>query len=98
MCILLSNKHTCLISYFLACTKVKLWDLTVCIVVNGEKIQRCTVTLTLVRQCIISNLSEIFLYTTMCFTSNFMFLGQFRFEISSKKNTETHTHGRTHRL
>ena len=25
---------------FLACNKVKLWDLTVCIAVNGEKI-RC---------------------------------------------------------
>ena len=31
---------------FLACTKVELWDLTVCIAVNGEKFQSQTVTLT----------------------------------------------------
>ena len=35
---------------FLACTKVELWDLTVCIAVNGEKFQSHGVTLTLVRQ------------------------------------------------
>ena len=45
---------------FLACTKVELWDLIVCIVVNGEKFQSRAVTLTLVRRCPISNLSEIF--------------------------------------
>ena len=56
---------------FLACTKVELWDLTVCIVVNGEKFRSRTVTLTLVQQCPLSNLSEIFSYTKMC--SNFMF-------------------------
>ena len=33
---------------FLACTKVELWDLTVCIAVNGEKFQCRTVTLNLV--------------------------------------------------
>ena len=27
---------------FLACTKVELWDLIVCIVINGEKFQCCT--------------------------------------------------------
>ena len=26
---------------FLACTKVELWDLIVCIAVNGEKFQSC---------------------------------------------------------
>ena len=49
---------------FLACTKVELWDLAVCIAVNGEKRQSCAVTLTLVRQCPISKPSEIFSYTT----------------------------------
>ena len=34
--------------FFLACTKVELWDLTVCIVVNGEKFRNRAVTLTLV--------------------------------------------------
>ena len=47
---------------FLACTKVELWDLTVCIVVNGEKFQSCAMTLTLVRQCPISNLFKLFSY------------------------------------
>ena len=37
----------------------------VCIVVNGENIQSRAVTLTLVWQCPISNLSEIFLHTTI---------------------------------
>ena len=76
---------------FLACTKVKLWDLTVCIAVNGEKFQSHTVTLTFVRQCPISYLSKIFHnYTTMY--SNFMFLDQLLFKLSCK----THTHGNTH--
>ena len=47
---------------FLACTKVELWDLTVCIAAKGKKIQSCVVTL--VRQCPLSNLSELFSYTT----------------------------------
>ena len=69
-----------------ACTKVELWDLTVCILVNGEKFR--TVTLTLVRQCLLLNLSEIFSYATMY--SNFMFLDRLLFELLCK-NTETHT-------
>ena len=44
---------------FLACTKVELWYLIVCIAVNGEKYQSCAVTLTLVWHCPISNLSEV---------------------------------------
>ena len=36
---------------FLACTKVELWDLIVCIAVNGEKFQSRTMT-------------KIFSYTT----------------------------------
>ena len=43
---------------FLAYTKVELWDLTVCIAVNGKKFRSHTVSLTLVRQFPISNLSE----------------------------------------
>ena len=58
---------------FQACTKVELWDLIVCIAVNGEKFQSRAMTLTLVRQCPISNLSEIFSYTTTTY-SNFMFI------------------------
>ena len=45
---------------FLACTKVELWDLTVCIAVNKENFQSRTKTLALVQRCPISNLSELF--------------------------------------
>ena len=82
---------------FLACTKVELWDLKDCIAVNGEKIQSRAVTLTLVQQCPISNLSELFSFTTMYL--NFMFLGQFLYELScthTHKHTPTHTHTHTH--
>ena len=49
--------------------------------------------LTFVRQCPISNLSELlFFYTKMYL--NFMYLDQLLFELPCK-NTETHTH--THR-
>ena len=79
---------------FLACTKVELWDLTVCIAVNGEKIQSHAVTLTLVRQCPISNFSEIFSYTTMC--SNFMFLDRLLLSYRAKTHTHTNTHMDAH--
>ena len=85
---------------FLACTKVELWDLIVCIVVNGETFQSRAMTLTLIQQCPISNLSEIFSYTTMY--SNFMFIDRLLFELSCKnKETQkivTQTYGNTHRL
>ena len=77
---------------FLACTKVELLDLTVCIAVNGEKFQIQAATLILARQCPISNLSELFSYTTTYL--NFMFLDQFLFDLSCK-NTETQKHGIT---
>ena len=81
---------------FLACTKVELWDLIVCIAVNGEKFQSRAMTLTLVWRCPISNLSKIFSYTMMY--SNFTFIYQLLFELSCK-NTETpRKHGNTHRL
>ena len=79
----------------IACTKVELWDLTVCIAVDGVKSQSCAVTLTLVRQCPISDLAKLFSCTTTYL--NFMFLDQFLFELSCK-NTHKHrnTHGNTH--
>ena len=77
---------------FLACTKVELWDPIVCIAVNGEKFQSRAMTLTLVRGCPISNLSEIFSYTTMYL--NFVFIDQLLFELSHK-NTETQKHTQT---
>ena len=79
---------------FLAHTEIELQVLTVCIGVNGEKIQSHTVTLTLVGQCPISNLSELFSYTTMYL--NFMFLNQCLFELSCK-NPDGHTYRRTQR-
>ena len=83
---------------FLACTKVELCYLTVCIAVNGEKFRSGTVTLTLVRQCPISNLSEIFLYTTC---SDFMFLDQlflsYHAKTHSHKHESTQTRMHTHR-
>ena len=50
---------------YLACTIVELSDLIVCIAVNGEKFQSHAMALTLVLQCPISNLFEIFSYTMM---------------------------------
>ena len=76
---------------FLACTKVELWDLTVCIAVNGENFHSRTMTLTLVRRCPIS-MSELFSYTIMYL--NFIFLHQFLFQLSCK-NTHTKTHTQT---
>ena len=81
-----------LIISILACTKVELWDLIVCIAVNGEKFQSRAITLTLVRQCPISNLSEIFSYNTMY--SNFLFIDRLHFELSGK-NTEKWKHRST---
>ena len=48
---------------FLACTKVELWDLTVCIVVNNFKVEN---DLDLgPTKCPISKLSELFSFSTM---------------------------------
>ena len=47
----------------LACTKVELWDLIVCIAINGENFQSRAMTMTLVQRCPISKLSrDIFIY------------------------------------
>ena len=68
---------------FLACTKVELWDLTVCIAVNGEKLFQGHA-MTLDQQCPTSNLSELFSYTTMYLS--------YRAKIHTHTHTETHTH------
>ena len=75
-----------------------------CIAANGEKFQSRAMTLTLVQQCPISNLSEIFSYTVKCsdfmFLDRFMLLDQLLFEllVSCKKyrNTETWKHRNNH--
>ena len=79
---------------FLACTKVELWDLKVCIAVNGKKFQSRAVTLTFVQQIPISNLSELFSFSTMYL--NFMFLDQFLFQLLGKNTHKGNTHTRTH--
>ena len=48
--------------------------------VNGEKIQSYTVTLTLIGQCPMSNSSELFSYTTVC--SSFTSIEPLFFELS----------------
>ena len=67
--------------------------LTVCIVVNGEKIQSHAVTFTLTTQCPMSNLSEIFSYTTIY--SSFKWIEPLFFELSCT-HTRMCTHTRTH--
>ena len=71
---------------FLASKNIALWDLKVCIALNGEKLQSPAMTLTLVRQSPILNLFELFSYTTMYL--NFMFLDQYLLSYRAK----THTH------
>ena len=73
------------------CTKVELWDLTVCIVVNGEnRLKSCS---ELDLDLIMPNLSELYSYTTMYL--NFMFLDLFLFWVIMKQHRNIHTH--THR-
>ena len=62
--------------------KAEIQDLTVCIVINGEKFRSATVNLTMVQQCRISNLSKIFSFTTM--HSSFSFLHQLFFSYRAK--------------
>ena len=79
---------------FLTCAKAEIWALTVCIVVNGEKFQSHAMTLTLIRQCPMSNSSELFSYTTIC--SNFKSIELLFFELScTQTDRQTHTHRRT---
>ena len=77
---------------FLTCAKAEIWALTVCIVVNGEKFQSHTVTLTLIGQCPMSNSSELFSYTTVC--SGFTSIEPLFFELSctqTDRQTDTQT-------
>ena len=59
---------------FLTCAKAEIKDLTVCIVVNGEKFQSSSMTsnligLTWMRQCTMSNSSELFAISDNIFSS-----------------------------
>ena len=56
-----------------------------------EKIKSHAVTLTLIGQCPMSNLSELFSYITIC--SSFKWIEPLLFELSC---TQTHTHTLTH--
>ena len=75
---------------FLTCAKAEIWALTVCIVVNGEKFQSHAMALTLIGQCPMSNLSELFSYTTIC--SSFKSIEPLFFELScTHRQTDRHT-------
>ena len=64
-------------------------DLTVCIVVNGEKSQSQAVVLTLIGQCPMSNFTELFSYTTIC--ASFKWIERLFFELLCLQ-TQTHSH------
>ena len=81
---------------FLACTKVETDSLycgkwrKISKSCHGLEFQSHAMTLTLVRQCPISNLSDILSYITMY--SNFMSMDRLLFELLCK-NTETQKYG-----
>ena len=77
---------------FLTCAKAEIWALTVSIVVNGEKFLSHAVTLTLIRQCPMSNSCELFSYTTI--GSSFKWIEPLFFELSCTQ-THRHTHTQT---
>ena len=63
--------------------------------VNGEKFQSHAVTLTLIGQCPMSNLSELFSYTTICLS--FKSIEPLFFELScTQTDRQTDTHTDTH--
>ena len=68
------------------CT-VELQDLTVCVAVNGENTTGFAVTLNLIEQCSIYNLSKLLSYATNIF--NFIFLDR---QLFSHHATRTHAH------
>ena len=88
---------------FLTCAKAEIYDLTVCIVVNGETFQSHAVTWALIGQCPMSNLSELFSYTIIC--SSFKWIEPLFFSYRVHRHTHTdrqkllhrHTHRQTHR-
>ena len=67
--------------------------MTVCIVVNGEKFLCHAVTLTLIGQCPMSNLSELFSYTTIC--SSFKWIEPLFLSYRVHRQTHSKTHRRT---
>ena len=69
---------------FLACTKVELCYLKVCIAVNGEKFQSRVMTLTLVRQCPLVRII-------------FIFYNVFKFHVPRSISYGAKTHSETHR-
>ena len=75
----------------LTCAKAEIKDLTVCIVVNGEKFQSHAVTLTLIGQCPMSNSSKLFhilQYVQVSSGLNHYFLSY-----CVHTHTDTHTDG-----
>ena len=76
---------------FLACTEVELYDLTVCIVVNGETLKVYS-DLHLNIDPTMSNIElELFSYSEMCL--NFMPLDRFIYlGVITQNYTHTHTH------
>ena len=73
---------------FLNRAKAVIKDLTVCIVVNGEKFQSHTVTFTLIEQCQMSNSSELFSYTTIC--SSFKWIEPLFLSYCVHRHTDRH--------
>ena len=67
--------------------------MTVCVLVNGEKFQSHNVTLTLIRQYPMSNLSELFPYTTVC--SSFKWIEPLFLSYSVHRQTDRHTDTKT---
>ena len=59
----------------------------VCIVVNGEKCQSHAVTMTLIRQCQMSNSAELFPYITICSSFNSPIIFEL---LCTQTHTDTH--------
>ena len=80
---------------FLTCAKAEIKDLTVCILVNGEKFQShaMTWTLTLIGQCPVSNSSELFSNITIC--SSFKWIKPLFLSNRVHRHTDTQTQRQT---
>ena len=81
---------------FQTCAKAQIKDLTVCIVVNKEKFQSHAVTLTLIGNCPMSNLSELFSYYTLI-CSSFKWIELLLLSCFVDRHTHTQKHTNTHR-
>ena len=82
---------------FLACAKVELWDLKVCIVVNGEKFQSCH-DLDLGPTMPNINLVIFIYYNVFKFHVPRSISFRVILQKHTHKGTHTHTYGRTTRL